>query len=150
MPSLRYLLLCLMVLALPMQGFAAASMLHCGGAGSETALQIQSPSDARHQGGGSHHHGDGGHGQQGDAAAHAHAPDLQAQALASDAPASAAAAWPDASHHCGACAACCNLVALSEFPLAVVAVPASATRQLEPAPAVYAAPLRLPEKPPRA
>lgn len=121
------------MLALPLQGFAAASMLYCAEntdhhATQAQALQTVGPAESSAT----------------DHAAHEH---HTAQAEpAHDTPSK----LPDAAHKCGVCAACYNTLGTTSPPLAVTAYATPDTRHLEPLVQAYAAPLRLPEKPPRA
>ena len=110
----RLLLISMVAVALPVQGFAAAGMLHCVSPAMPTLAQshalAQSHSDAHFEedsaaGGDSHHAHHAGHG---DAAA---SPELQPS---------------HDGHKCSACAACC----------AGAALPASAIRLALPEPSV--------------
>src|SRR5215216_2803652 len=95
-------LLWLMMLALPMQGFASASMQYCGKSVDHMALQA--PADPEDH----HHHADASQ----DAPDHA----VRAKAMqatgAEQAP-DAQNQLPDATHKCGVCASCCNLVGMT-------------------------------------
>ena len=126
----RHLLLCLMMLALPLQGFAAASMLFCGmGTGHDARavqlemrsshLQIADVMGERHE-----------HGSQ-------PAPADQKQ-------------LPDSTHKCGVCAACCSVIAIADFPPTLEVQPSPKADLAEPFVLIYAVPSRLPDKPPRA
>jgi hypothetical protein len=127
------LFLWLMMLALPLQGFAAASMLYCGvntdhHAAQTQALQTHGSADSSAT----------------DHAAHEH---LAAQTeVKHDAPTK----LPDTGHKCGICSACYNTLGTTSPPLAVTAYATPDTRHVEPLVLAYAAPLRLLEKPPRA
>lgn len=133
----------LIALALPIQGVAAATMLHCG------ATPAQQPASAHE--GHSHHHQHGSHAYGGaSAAAHDEGGHHHADPSPVDDAASAV------SHHhaggkssCSACASCCSAAALPAMPIVL----ASQT----PAEPVFAIP-RLPvvvfltdgpERPPR-
>ena len=136
MLRIRVLLLWLVVLALPLQGFAAASMLFCGPAsnGLVLAQAVQSPQP--------HHHAEGAVMQA------QHMQDLAGAALPShEAGASHAFA---ALHKCSVCAACCNLAWMAEPPPALATRPLPRTDFAEPLVLIQAVPARLPEKPPRA
>ena len=90
--GLRNALMWLLLLALPLQGFAAATMLHCGAGHQQTAASSLSKSASAHQ----HEAGQ----------AHRHA-------AASDTP------QPDLTKSkCSACAACCMGTALPAAALA--------------------------------
>jgi hypothetical protein len=131
----RHLLLCLVMLALPLQGFAAASMLYCGlGAGSHAQVEAKDSHHHRAAAQGSPHE----HSGIGQAApAGAHAPEAQKQ-------------LPDGLHKCGVCSACCNVVAISGFPHTVEMQSPPKADLAEPFVLIHAVPSRLPEKPPRA
>lgn len=112
---LRTLWICLLLLALPVQGFAAAQMTQCG------------PGHGRTQ-----HASVGGHEQA--RAAHAH--EQHAKGLVQHDHHAHAASQPDdpsnddsppaAKHHCSACAACCVGLALPSSAPVVVAPPDAA------------------------
>ena len=126
------------MLALPLQGFAAASMLFCGmgatqGSGTQQLFVIAA-----------YHHMAGVKGTQHDhskpakaAQAAKQSPDMQKQ-------------LPDATHKCGVCASCCSVVAISSFPATVEPPSLPKADLAEPFVLIYAVPSRLPEKPPRA
>lgn len=121
--TVRLLLACLLIAALPLQGIAAASMAFCATGG---------PAAAAEAGPQAHDH----------AAAHAHAsaavPDGQVHAL------------PDTAHACSVCMACCHAIGIvqtAEFsalqpvphgPIAAAAVP------------LHERPASVLERPPRA
>ena len=126
------------MLALPLQGFAAASMLFCGmgasqGGGTQQLVLIAD-----------HHHMGGVKGTQYDHSTPAktveaakQSPDMQKQ-------------LPDATHKCGVCASCCSVVAILSFPATVELQSLPKADLAEPFVLIYAVPSRLPEKPPRA
>ena len=91
----RLFLACLLLLAIPLQGLAAAGMLYCGGAAAHAHGQTAQVAGAEHDHRGHQHPG------------HAHA---QAEPQQE---AGAAATLPGADHKCGACAACCHGVAIA-------------------------------------
>ena len=102
MSVLRLVITWIVMAVLPLQGFAAASMLMCGqGAASMAAVHEQ---HAGHD----QHHGSGV--PDADSHGHAHA----AHGLVQDKAQSHAQA--DSSHACDICASCCHTVALSEAP----------------------------------
>lgn len=107
--ALRTLWICLLLLALPVQGFAAAQMTQCG-PGHERmqhASTVEHDHDPQAQAQDQHAH-------------HAHAA-AHADDAADD------GSTPPAKHHCSACAACCVGMALpSSAPLVVA--PAQAVR----------------------
>ena len=102
---LRFALMWLLLLALPLQGFAAATMLHCGpghhGMAAGAAVAHQSADDS------DHHHGEAGHVH---AATHASGSDDHAPTAADISKLS--------KFKCSACASCCLGLAL---PAAVTA-----------------------------
>ena len=138
MTRFRHLLLCLMMLALPLQGFAAASMLYCGLHGDPAAKTLQVEMASSHHtmvdaAGTPHDHGK-------------HAKTAQAGKLTTDAQKKQ---LPDASHKCGVCAACCSVIAISDFPPTIGVQLAPKAVLAEPFVLIQAVPTRLPEKPPR-
>lgn len=138
MSRFRHLLLCLMMLALPLQGFAAASMLYCGmGAGHDTKAAQMEMGSSHHQMadamGMQHNHEK----QDTTAQAAKQSPDSQKQ-------------LPSSSHKCGVCAACCSVIAIADFPQTVEMQSSPKADLVEPFVLIHAIPSRLPEKPPRA
>jgi hypothetical protein len=139
MTCLRACLVWLALLALPLQGFAAASMLFCG-AGGTGPISSGQVAKAHISDGAHHHHGD--HGQSG------HHP-AGAQADSADAPAQPAGPG-DAGHRCGVCASCCNLAAIASF-LPLIQPGAGPPADLPPVVLRVATRVALlPDKPPRA
>jgi hypothetical protein len=102
--ALRTLWICLLLLALPVQGFAAAQMTQCG------------PSHGRmqHASSGAHDHE-----QHVQAQDHHHAHQADAAVHADDA--AGDGSTPPAKHHCSACAACCVGMALPSSAPVVIA-----------------------------
>ena len=109
---LRLALLCILALALPLQGMAAAAMTDCA-SGHHAAASLSAPAhpfEAGHEAHGLHHAG---------------------HPVATDAPLPEAAATPPAAGHdtqihspgpgCSACAACCAGFALTFAPFEVAA-----------------------------
>jgi hypothetical protein len=141
MLRIRRVLLCLMMLALPLQGFAAAAMLYCGSGPAHQAMQTQAATQDSLQ---SHDHTVASmqhdhHAQPIDTAAQTQTDQAQAQAQ-----------LPDATHRCGVCAACCSVLALTDVAHAI-AVPSLPPSDLaEPFVLIDTVPSRQPEKPPRA
>ena len=136
MPCLRLFLAWIMMMALPLQGFAAASMLFCG-PGSHGAVLQQAHQHHGHtlHGDGDHHHDHAAHG--GHSADHAGAPEVEGGPA-------------ELPHKCGLCSACCHAVALSGGlePAAFDALPQAspaAPRQAE-----HSRASLVPDKPPRA
>jgi hypothetical protein len=133
MPFARLLLAWIMMFAIPVQGFAAASMLYCG-QGAGHAHQA-STADHAH---GSHGHGHGEH-------------DLAAgPGAAADSADGAAASAADLMHKCGVCASCCNAVAISHNSPTLVPEKIGRADAGEPIVAAYSRSTLLPDKPPRA
>jgi hypothetical protein len=132
-------LLWLMMLALPMQGFAAASMQYCGKGADHTVVQAPADPEAHH-----HHaeassdgHNHAMHAEAAQVAGAEQAPDLQNQ-------------LPDAAHKCGVCASCCNLVGMTSATQAVAIHAVPNAVYIEHSAPIRSVPSGLPEKPPRA
>lgn len=143
MSRIRSFLLCLMMLALPLQGFAAAAMLYCGTGPAHQAMQTQAATQDSQQ---SHDHAAGA--MQHDH--HAQPIDTAAQTQADQPTDQAQAQLPDAAHKCGVCAACCSVLALTDVAHAI-AVPSLPPSDLaEPFVLIDTVPSRQPDKPPRA
>jgi hypothetical protein len=104
--ALRTLWICLLLLALPVQGFAAAQMTQCG----PSHGRMQQASTGGHD-----------HEQHAQAQDHRHAHHADAAMHADDAPGDGST--PPAKHHCSACAACCIGMALPSSALVVAAPP---------------------------
>ena len=138
MSRFRYLLLCLMMLALPLQGFAAASMLYCGMGAGHTAKAEQMDMSS------SHHLMADAMGMQHDHSKHGKTAQTAKQS------ADGQKQLPDATPKCGACSACCNIIAISDFPQTVKLQPVSQAVLTEFFVSIHSAASRLPEKPPRA
>lgn len=121
MVRLRALFIWLVVLALPLQGLAAVTMVLCTGGASHHAAAA-APADAPSASAGHDH------------SQHDH---------------SSADAKP-LNHKCGICAACCHSIALSSSPPAVSAQPLPAADLLEPFVVIHAVSPQALERPPRA
>jgi hypothetical protein len=129
----RCLLVWLTVLAMPIQGIAAAGMLHCG-PGLPGVPQHHAQA-APHE-----HHAD-------DAGAHAHHHGTaQQEADAPDAPDTFSG---QADHHCSACAACCLGAALPASVMQLPVADVSCAPELAPAVALVSFIAAGPERPPR-
>ncbi|MDP3759718.1 MAG: hypothetical protein Q8R01_04275 [Ramlibacter sp.] len=132
MRRFRLLLAWLVMVAIPLQGLAAASALMCGpgvhGGGVQTAT-VQ------------HDHEDGQQAQ----AEHSHA--TQAEQKTGDDADQTAAPVP---HKCGVCAFCCHSVAIAEMPRLVAVPSAPQTALLEPFVLMHSRPAQVLDKPPRA
>jgi hypothetical protein len=128
MRRVRLFLAWIMMVAVPLQGFAAATMLLCGQAPGHGAAASAHAHEARP----AHGHG---HGEQ--AASHqdaGHEADSQGGML----------------HKCGVCASCSHAVAITEsLHTPGVAIPPQ-QRIAEPLVVVVFRPVPLPDKPPRA
>ena len=132
MNRLRIFVAMLVLLALPLQGFAAASLLFCSGeGGAGAAVAHHSHGGAGSHAGHSHDHADGA----GAATPHA---------------GSDAAGHADSGHRCAVCASCCNLTAIASFSPMIVPPPAPQVHQPAVAVRVPTRATRLPDKPPRA
>jgi hypothetical protein len=111
----------MLLIAIPLQGFAGASMLFCG----TTALHHAAPAASAH-----------------DHAGHDHA--MHAQQDEAD-------AWllPDALHACAICAACCHGVAITQAEPAIALQPAPTAVAEAPLVLMHGRPAQVPDKPPR-
>ena len=126
---LRILFAWLLIAAVPMQGFAAASMLMCGmGEQHQHTAQASEPHDHVAM------HGDMGAAEPSPAHAASPAPDASA----------------DADHTCSICAACCNGIALVGLNHLAAVAPAPQTELAEPFVRVHTLFAPVPDKPPRA
>ena len=142
MIRIRILLAWLVLAALPLQGFAAASMLFCGAGPAHRAQQHLHGEFAP-----AHHHDDGDDHDQG----HGHSaagPD-HAQAHQGGPGADDGAQLPDSSHTCGACAACCHSAAMASTPLLPVLAQLPQVAAAEPFVLIHPQPSKGPDKPPR-
>lgn len=138
MSRFRHLLLCLMMLALPLQGFAAASMRYCGmGAGHDAKVVHTEVNSSHHQ--------------MADAIGlqHKHGKNDKSGQTVKQSPGDQKQI-PDSSHKCGVCAACCSVIAIANFSPTVKVQASPKADPAEPFVLIHAVPSRLPEKPPRA
>lgn len=136
MKRLRLLLAWFLLAAVPLQGFAAASMLFCGNGSAHAAVEAlaQQAEIVGLDGADGHDHG-----------VHRHAPDSSVDpALDGAAPAEAGA------HSCSVCAACCQGVALLNLPVVLPVLAAPRIDSAEPFVLIAALPSSVPDKPPRA
>ena len=140
MVRLRLLLVWLLMAAIPMQGFAAASMLFCGmgtehmqahttGA-SQASLGSRQVQEIMHHEHSSHDHATAG-------ARGKTTTDIK-QGVA------------DTAHKCSICAACCNGVAIVGLELGIAVVPVAQATLAEPFVLIHTRPSPVPDKPPRA
>lgn len=127
MSRLRLLFAWLVLAAIPLQGFAAASMLFCGMAPGHHA-QAQAQATVHH-----------------DHAAHSHA-----QVVKTGKAADAKSKVPDSSHQCGVCASCCHSAAIVETPRLLAPAPLPQAEVAAPFVAIDLRPSPVPDKPPRA
>ena len=132
----RILLAWLLMAALPMQGFAAASMLFCGM--------------------GTQHHGAPAADAPHDHAAmlgQATVEHVQASAMGAThgaLPDTRPATQHDLQHTCSICAACCNGAALIGLPQSMAVAPAAQAELAELLVLIHTIPSPVPDKPPRA
>lgn len=138
----RTLLVWCLVLALPIQGAAAATMVRCGShhsahAGVAVAAAVETMADA----GADAHAGHHGHAHQMPSAAAADVTDPDRASGAN-----LATADP---HKCSACAACCSVAAIGRMVLAVPAPDLTATVLIAVVPAVEKFSADGPDRPPR-
>jgi hypothetical protein len=133
MPYLR-LLAWFLMFAIPIQGFAATSMVFCGqGMGHHAQV-------AQHK----HPAGTPAHEHAQHQSKFKFAPDTGMVKLGDGKSA------PDLMHKCGVCASCCNAVALPQTALLVAPDLPLQAGPAEPLMAVHSRPLLVPDKPPRA
>lgn len=131
MRRFRLLFAWLVMVAIPLQGLAAASALMCGPGVHRGGVQAATVQHAHEEG------------QQAQAE-HSHAAGVQQKT--GDDPGQKGAAVP---HKCGVCAFCCHSVAIAEMPRAVAATPAPQTASAEPFVLIHSRPAQVPDKPPR-
>lgn len=140
MRLLSSFLLWLVMLAIPVQGFAAASMLYCGMGAEHHAMQAQTMPESAHMAQSTVHMDHSG-GVDDETS--------MAVNLQVDQPHHMSAKLPDATHKCGICAACCNLIGIAEAPSLMAFAISPPAQYSEPLAPSYAAPSRLLERPPR-
>lgn len=128
MSRFRILFAWLILAALPLQGFAAASMLFCG-------------MDARHEAQAQVQTMPAGH----DHAMHSHEHGVKAQKSADS-----GTQLPGASHSCGVCASCCHSAAITETPRLLALGPLPPAHAAEPFVRIEPRPSTVPDRPPRA
>ena len=137
MIRLRFLMLWLLMAAVPLQGLAAASMLYCGmgaqhGAAHSMAVAATSVPDPT-----SHDHDhERDHGAMAKAEKSAAGQQQQQQ-------------LPGANHECSVCAACSNAVAITTVASSVGAMPLPQAELAEPFVLIQRRPAPVPDKPPR-
>ena len=159
MSRLRSIFAWLLMAAVPMQGFAAASMLYCGASdarhGFGQVRQVVAPDPLRAPAASAspahdraaHTHAQSGHG----ALEHAtSAPVVHDQGTGAGPGVATGQTSPDAGHQCSVCAACCNGVAIFEVPHVVAMAPGPQAEPAEPFVRIHARATPVPDKPPRA
>ena len=136
MPYLRLFLAWMMMFAIPVQGFAAASMLFCG---QGTAHHAQAAvAEHKHAASTPEH----GHAK--------HQSEAKAPADKGVVKTSVGASASNLMHKCSACATCCHAVAIAQTPWVVAPDALGRADPGEPLMAAYSRPLLVPDKPPRA
>ena len=141
MSILRLVIAWLVMAALPLQGFAAASMLFCEQATHSTAA-AQGPHDRA-----AHEHASEAQAER-DHASHAH--DVGTKLSQQHDGAQADHAQAKSGHACPICASCCNLVALSETPTLTLGGASPMAPPLQGPSRVITRNAPAPDKPPRA
>lgn len=141
MSIVRLVIAWLVMAALPLQGFAAASMLFCEQATHSTA-GAQVPHDHP-----AHEHAAGAQAAH-DRASHAH--DVAGKLIQQDDGAQADHAQAKGGHACPICASCCNLVALFETPILTSGDASPMAPPLQGPSRVVTRDAPAPDKPPRA
>lgn len=136
----RLFLACLVMVALPLQGLAAATMLFCGtGDAQEVHAQASGLHDhAAHMHGAAH--ADAHSGAQADTHADSHI---------AQSPSGKPGSLPDAGHKCGVCAACCHGAAMAGFSATPLSPPLPQADLAEPFVLIHARAASVPDKPPR-
>lgn len=149
MPRLRTFFAWLLLLALPLQGMAAASMLYCAGGAAGHGVHAAVGADAADAAGvAPHRHAPG-------AAPHGHASAPDPGPVGTDAndgtgATSPMASLPDAGHSCGVCGGCCSSAALVQAVRSTRAGALPQAAPSEPRALVTAYTVPVPDKPPRA
>lgn len=127
MTVLRLLLTWLLLAAVPVQGFAAASMLFCSAATHEIlgkTVAAVAPDEHDHS-------------------AHGHQEGLNAKK------AQPSEQVPDDAHSCGLCASCCHSVAIMELPYSASTAAVTPAQLTEPVVVIVNRSPPFPDKPPR-
>ena len=145
MARLRLFLTWLLLAALPLQGFAAATVLQCGPAQRALAALEAHQASAGH--GHGHRHGHHPHVAPVDAAAHEADEAHVANAVHTQ---EAGAASPADGHSCFACAAACHAPALAGDAPRIALAPAPQVHADTPFQGFESRPPPVPDKPPRA
>jgi len=139
MSRLRILFVWLLMAAVPMQGFAAASMLFCGSGSQRQHTHVQAGAMAAVA-----NHGEAHTAAPHDHASHSHAGKAHGNA------ADKKHGLPDATHKCSTCAACCNVVAMIGPQHEIALAPAPKADLAEPFVLILVRATPVPDKPPRA
>ena len=137
MLRIRSLFLWFVVLALPLQGFAATSMLFCGMGGHHANAQAEMVETGAH--------GIVGVDRQNTSVQHVDTTHLHVKKASEG-----KGKLSDLTHKCGVCASCCFSVAISSMPRAMDITPSPKADLAEPFVLIHAIPSRVPERPPRA
>lgn len=145
MSRLRLFLACVLLAALPLQGYAAAAMLFCGPAAIGSMGHADRADRAGHRGH-ADHAGHAGHG----APESATPPHDHAQHSHEGHDSGVRDAPSDADHACSVCAACSHSVALAGTPQVMSAPAVPQASGAEPFSAFPTRAIRVPDKPPRA
>lgn len=140
MSRFRLFLAWLIVAAIPLQGLAASSMLFCGLGAHHAKAQVVAAQVVDFAGSDSVASASHDHSK------HSHAGDVQV----TTSPDNAGKKLPGVEHKCAVCASCCNIVAITEFPLLVAFAPMPQAELAEPFVLIHARPAQVPDKPPRA
>ena len=144
MSIVRLVIAWLIMAALPLQGFAASTMLFCEQAEHSTTSQAAGHDHAVHGHGSDHDHVS--QFQDGHVAGAAD----QGAKLTQQQPDNAQGSGIDDGHACAICASCCNLVALSETPTLSLGGASPMAPPLQGPSRVITRDAPAPDKPPRA
>lgn len=148
MIRLRFLMLWFVMAAVPLQGFAAASMLYCGlGAQHGSAHSIPMPASPvpAHPGSDASGLDHLSHVSYATQASHSHVAGADiVQPLDSQ------QQLPGADHECSVCASCSNAVAITTLSSSAGAMPLPQAELAEPFVVIQRRPAPVPDKPPRA
>lgn len=144
MTLLRVLLAWILLVALPLQGYAAAAMLYCGTGGSHAAMAVE--------------HGEHAPDHEAASTARSHTHDQHAQVAHHGHPGddtgradrAAGGTLPDLDHQCSVCAACSHSVALADTPHVIAAAVPQRTSGMHDFGPFPTRPAPVPDKPPRA
>jgi hypothetical protein len=138
MSRFRLLLAWLVMVAVPLQGLGAASMLFCGMGAYHDPAQVTAARSTQIMGG---EHVDGRH----DHSRHTHVAEVQVNENVD-----IDQKVPHPAHKCSVCASCCHSAAIAELPQLVAVAPVPQAGLIEPFLLIDARPSQVPDKPPRA